>query len=93
MAVFCQISSLKQIHLLSHININVDQIVDIIQKYSSKKAHGCDEVSVPMLQLCASEVAIALTLIFQKCIISGTFPNSWKSANVTKKRSSIEIQL
>ena len=67
---------------ISHININVNQIVDIIQKYSSKKAHGCDEVSVAMLQLCASEVAIPLTIIFQKCIISGTFPNSWKSANV-----------
>ena len=67
---------------ISHININVDQIVDIIQKYSSKKAHGCDEMSVAMLQLCASEVAIPLTLIFQKCLISGTFPNLWKSANV-----------
>ena len=67
---------------ISYININVDQIVDIIQKYSSKKAHGCDDVSVAMLQLCASEVAIPLTLIFQKCIISGTFPNLWKDAYV-----------
>ena len=33
------------------------------------------------LQLCASEVAIPLTLIFQKCIISGTFPNLWKDAS------------
>ena len=33
---------------ISHININVDQIVDIIQNYSSKKAHACDEVSVAM---------------------------------------------
>ena len=46
---------------ISYININVDQIVDIIQKYSSKKAHGCDDVSVAMLQLCASEVAISLS--------------------------------
>ena len=72
------VDQLGDIHTLK----NVEQIVDIIQKYSSKKANGCDEVSVAMLQLCASEVAIPLTLIFQKCITSGTFPNSWKSANV-----------
>jgi hypothetical protein len=67
---------------ISHINVNTDQIVDIIQKYSTKKAHGCDEISVAMLQLCAIEVALPLSLIFQKCLSTGTFPDSWKCANV-----------
>ena len=35
--------------------VNTDQIIEIIQKYSIKKAHGCDEISVAMLQLCAIE--------------------------------------
>ena len=30
---------------LSHINVTTEQIVNIIQKYSAKKAHGCDEIS------------------------------------------------
>ena len=67
---------------ISYVDVNTDQIVDIIRKYSSKKAHGCDEISVAMLQLCATEVALPLSLIFQKCLSSGTFPDSWKCANV-----------
>ena len=35
-----------------------------------------------MLQLCAIEVALPLSLIFQKCLLTGTFPDSWKYANV-----------
>ena len=83
MVVSCLILSLEQINVsISHINVNTDQIVDIIQKYSTKKAHGCDEISVAMLQLCAIEVALPLSLIFQKCLSTGTFPDSWKCANV-----------
>ena len=40
------------------------------------------EISVAMLHLCASEVAYPLRLIFQKCMTSGRFPDSWKYANV-----------
>ena len=35
-----------------------------------------------MLQLCASEIAIPLTMIFTKCVGTGIFPNAWKYANV-----------
>ena len=62
---------------ISHVDTNIDKIVAIIQKYSANKAHGCDEISVAMLKLCAAEVAIPLRLIFQKCLSTGTFPDSW----------------
>ena len=65
-----------------HINITVDHIVDIISKMSSNKAGGCDMISVRMLQLCPLEVATPLQIIFQKCIDTGIFPDSWKYANV-----------
>ena len=61
---------------LDQIFITQDQIVDIIHKYSLNKAHGCDELSVTMLQLCAKEISIPLSLIFRKCISTGTFPDS-----------------
>ena len=67
---------------LSHVNITHNQIDDIIQKCSAKKALGCDEILIAMLHLCASEVAYPLRLIFQKCMTSGKFPDSWKYANV-----------
>ena len=58
------------------------QIVNIINNFNSNKAHGCDGISVAMLKLCASEVAIPLQIIFNDCINSGLFPDSWKYANV-----------
>ena len=49
---------------------------------SSKKAGGYDGISVTMLQLCATEVAKPLKIIFEKCLNTGMFPDSWKYANV-----------
>ena len=66
----------------SLIIVNTDQIIEIIQKYSTKKAHGFDEISVAMLQLCTREDALPLRLIFQKCLSTDTFPVPWKCANV-----------
>ena len=51
---------------VSHVNITHNQIVDIIQKCSSKKALGCAEISVAMLHLCASEMAYPLRFDFSK---------------------------
>ena len=65
-----------------HINITINHIVDIIMKMNSNKAGGYDEISVRMLQLCPSEVASPLQIIFQKCIDTGKFPDSWKYANI-----------
>ena len=67
---------------ISHIVITRELIIDIINKFNPKKAHGYDQISVAMLQLCASEISIPLQLIFQKCINSGMFPEFWKYANV-----------
>ena len=57
-------------------------IENIIKKYNVNKAQGCDEISVSMLQLCPREIAVPLFLIFQKCLDTGKFPDSWKYANV-----------
>ena len=62
---------------ISQIIISNNQIIDIIQKYGTKKSHGCDDISVAMLQICASEVVVPLSLIFHKCLLTGTFPDSW----------------
>ena len=49
---------------------------------NSKKAHGFDGISIPMLKMCAIEVSVPLAIIFRKCIDSATFPKLWKCANV-----------
>ena len=65
---------------ISQINITTTQIIDIIQKCSTKKSHGCDDISVTMLQL-----------IFQKCVLTGAFPDSWKCANVVPIHKKIAV--
>ena len=69
-------------------------MVGIINKMSSNKAGGYDEISVRMLQLCASEVALPLQIFFQKCINTGMFPDSWKYANIQPihKKSNCQIK-
>ena len=34
------------------------------------------------LKICPTEIAVPLCLIFQRCISTGKFPDSWKLANV-----------
>ena len=58
------------------------QIIDIISKRNANKSQGYDHISVAILQVCHSQVAILLQIIYQKCISSGTFPNFWKHANI-----------
>ena len=67
---------------LSYFEININQIINVINKFSPNKSHGHDGISVAMLQLCSSQVAIPLQMIFQSCISSGSFPDIWKYANV-----------
>ena len=68
--------------VLSHVNVSKEQIINIINNFSSNKAHGYDGISVSMLKLYAAEIAIPLQIIFQDCINSGLFPDCWKFANV-----------
>ena len=67
---------------LSHVHVSKNLITNIINDLNTNKANGCDGISVAMLQLCAVEVATPLQIIFQDCLNSGMFPDSWKYANV-----------
>ena len=58
---------------LSYFEININQIINIINKFSPNKSHGHDGIS---------QVAIPLQIIFQSCISFGSFPDIWKYANV-----------
>ena len=67
---------------LSNITVQLNAITTIIHKLNIKKAHGYDNISIAMLKLCSPEVSVPLKIIFDKCIQSGSFPSSWKVANV-----------
>ena len=67
---------------ISDVSVTEGTISSIINKMNSKKAHGCDNISIAMLQLCSVEVSKPLLLIYQKSLLNGTFPSAWKYANV-----------
>ena len=67
---------------ISNAVVSEDTISSIINKLNSKKAHGCDNISIAMLKLCPLEVSKPLFLIYQKCLLNGSFPSAWKLANV-----------
>ena len=69
-------------NFLTDITFTHAQIAGIIQKLDSKKANGFDNISAAMLKVCPNEVARPLSLIFKKCLESGSFPSAWKHANV-----------
>ena len=67
---------------LESIDISMSTIAKIIDTLNPNKAHGVDNISIAMLKICAVEISIPLKLIFERCLDEGTFPASWKKANV-----------
>jgi len=58
-------------------------ILDIIKSINVNKAHGPDNISGRMIELCGEGIAIPLSIIYTNIISKGIFPTLWKSANVT----------
>ena len=67
---------------LNTINFTEDDILNVIRKLDPSKAHGHDQISIRMVQICDKAICKPLHLIFSSCIESGIFPTEWKKANV-----------
>ena len=67
---------------LNNITFNDGDILSIISNLDPNKAHGHDQISIRMLQICAKSICKPLHLIFSSCMESGIFPSEWKMANV-----------
>ena len=57
------------------------------------KTHGCDNISIKMLQLCAESIHIPLGIIFRNIVKTGIFPGQWKLANVSPIHKKNDKQL
>ena len=58
----------------SSIDISRDEINDILKILKTNKAHGPDNISVSMIQLCGEGLSVPLQIIFQNIIETGIFP-------------------
>ena len=70
--------SLKTNHTLSHINITVKEIIDIIDILNPNKSVGDDKISHKLLKLTKHSISKPLVLLFNKSISECKFPNLWK---------------
>ena len=67
---------------LNTINFTEDDILNVIRMLGPSKAHGHDQISIPMVQICDKAICKPLHLNFSSCIESGIFPTELKKANV-----------
>ena len=63
--------------------ITQKSILDIIKSLNVNKAHGPDNISGRMVELCGDKITLPLSIIFENVINTGIFPTLWKSGNVT----------
>ena len=58
-------------------------VFSLLSKLCRSKATGLDNISAKLLRECPDLLAESLTVIFNHSLITGIFPNEWKSARVT----------
>ena len=64
--------------------------MDIIKSLNVNKAHGPDNISGRMIELCGDKITLPLSISFENVINTGIFPTLWKSGNVTPVHKKIE---
>ena len=70
--------SLSHLHYLSDnrlssVSFSQDDITKIIQNLDLNKAHGHDNISIHMLNICGLSIYNLLEMIFKQCIETGVF--------------------
>ena len=57
------------------------------------KSHGHDDISIRMIKICDSALLKPLSIIFNYCVRTGTFPYIWKKSNVIPVHKKNDKQL
>ena len=74
--------SYKTNKCISSINFSSSDLSKIIKELNPNKAHGHDNISIRMIQICGESIIFPLKLIFETAIRSSCFPQSWKKGNI-----------
>ena len=67
---------------ISKITFTDEQILKILRALDINKAHGHDKILIRMLKLCDKSIITPLSILFQICIDTKTFPDNWKKSNI-----------
>ena len=78
---------------LYSVKFSTENILPIINKLASNKAHGHDEISIRMLKICGSSVCRLLQIVYKSYLDREKFPQEWKKANVVPVHKKNDKQL
>ena len=67
---------------LNTISFTDNDTTSIIKSFKPTKAHGADNISIHMIQLCGDSIPPPLTIIFKFSLRNGNCPDTWKMANI-----------
>ena len=62
--------------------IPVEMVLTSIKQLDINKATGSDEIPMRLLKETANQIAPSLTMLFNKSLRLGIFPEEWKLANI-----------
>ena len=68
---------------MPEIQIDVTGVEKLLGELKIHKVTGPDGVPSQILRECATEIAPALSIIFQSSLNSGCLPDSWHQANIS----------
>ena len=74
--------SFKTHSRLNSISFEKEDILKIIRNLNVNKAHGHDDISIPMLKICDSEAVETLSIIYKNCTDFGNFTDIWKRSHI-----------
>ena len=78
---------------LYFVKFSTENVLPIINKLASNKAHGHDEISIRMFKICGSSVCRPLQIVYKSCLDREKFPQEWKKANVVPVHKKNDKQL
>ena len=67
---------------MPEIHVGTSGVYKLQKNLKAHKATGPDGISARLLKETASQVAPAITLLFQASLLQGSVPDEWKRANV-----------
>ena len=65
---------------IDDIQVYSEGVADLLSNINPGKSHGSDNLPARFLKEVSSEIAPALTLIFQASLDQGTLPEVWRQA-------------
>ena len=59
---------------LSFLQFHDQDILKVIRALHVNKAHGCDDISIRIMKICDQSLLKPLSIVYQNCLNTGTFP-------------------